>query len=366
MIPDVTLQALRANDTRLTRMTLDPVRGNVFCAGPGDLHRRRAAGWSPPGAESAAAWAAAEAAAPDDVNFDDRFGGDEGASKLADALAHNTTLVCLDLDDDRCGRIEDAGASRLAEMLTTNTTLVELHLQCNPIKSAGLCSLAEALGRNSTLQTLVSSCSPESPPHITPGEYVRVVDAFARALTHNTTLNCLHLDPPEDPDDPLWEDSENEDSENEGAMLEQARSVYRAALLEGAARLGEVLRTRPSATSRGFDLAGIFLCPAAAALCGQPCPACARPDCDASTFCSHPDNPQRFDLPLSFGSTPAARCEESGHMCNLEIIGALRIARRQQRCTAFAMVLHDRLGASSPYQGLEPGVLHKICLLAAD
>jgi Ran GTPase-activating protein (RanGAP) involved in mRNA processing and transport len=56
--------------------------------------------------------------------------GDDGASKLADALKVNTTLLELDL---RWNKIGPDGASKLADALKVNTTLLKLDLWKNNI-----------------------------------------------------------------------------------------------------------------------------------------------------------------------------------------------------------------------------------------
>ena len=77
--------------------------------------------------------------------------GDEGAGRLADALATNSSLTTLNLG---CNEIGDKGAGRLGEVLTTNSTLTTLDLSSNQVGDEGAGRLAEALPSNSTLTTL--------------------------------------------------------------------------------------------------------------------------------------------------------------------------------------------------------------------
>src|SRR3989338_6644607 len=77
--------------------------------------------------------------------------GDEGAGRLAEALAFNSTLTNLNLKSNNVG---DKGASRLAEALATNSSLTSLNLMNNWVGDEGAGRLAEALAINSALTTL--------------------------------------------------------------------------------------------------------------------------------------------------------------------------------------------------------------------
>ena len=76
---------------------------------------------------------------------------DEGAGRLAQALATSTTLTTLDLYKNQVGA---EGAGRLAESLASNFTLTSLDLYGNQMGDEGAGRLAEALPSNSTLTTL--------------------------------------------------------------------------------------------------------------------------------------------------------------------------------------------------------------------
>src|SRR3989338_1454475 len=76
---------------------------------------------------------------------------DEGAGRLAEVLAINSTLTSLDL---RYNEVGAAGAGRLAEALTTNSTLTTLDLRYNQVTDEGGRRLADALVANSSLTAI--------------------------------------------------------------------------------------------------------------------------------------------------------------------------------------------------------------------
>ena len=76
---------------------------------------------------------------------------DVGATALAQALHHNSTLKTLNLSHNN---ISDAGATDLAQALRHNSTLEKLYLSHNNISDAGATDLAQALHHNSTLEKL--------------------------------------------------------------------------------------------------------------------------------------------------------------------------------------------------------------------
>ena len=107
--------------------------------------------------------------------------GVEGAKALAHALESNTTLLGLDLSNNKIG---DEGAKALALALKSNTTLSELDLKDNEIGDEGAQALAHALESNTTLSKL-SLWSNEIG--------VEGAQALAHALESNTTLSGLDL-----------------------------------------------------------------------------------------------------------------------------------------------------------------------------
>ena len=74
--------------------------------------------------------------------------GDEGAGRLAAALATNSILITLDLSSNQVG---DEGAARLAEALAINSSLTTLDLWNNEVGDEAVGRLAEALATNSSL-----------------------------------------------------------------------------------------------------------------------------------------------------------------------------------------------------------------------
>lgn len=74
-----------------------------------------------------------------------------GATRLADAMTNNTTLLMLDMS---CNAIGDGGAEKLANALLHNTTLRELNLGCNQIGDEGAEAIASALIQNKSLRKL--------------------------------------------------------------------------------------------------------------------------------------------------------------------------------------------------------------------
>lgn len=135
-----------------------------------------------------------------------------GASMLADALKHNTTLEELDFHNNRVSDvgahslakvlalnisvvkalglgsngITDRGAEHLAEMLTTNRTITWLALAGNQIGDRGVQLLANTLAnQNSTL--LVLSL------HVNKAISDTSVDAIIDMLQHNRSLKKLWM-----------------------------------------------------------------------------------------------------------------------------------------------------------------------------
>ena len=106
---------------------------------------------------------------------------DVGATALAQALHHNSTLEKLHLFDNN---ICDVGATDLAQALHHNSALKELNLVGNNISDAGATALAQALHHNSTLKELNLVGNNISDAGAT---------ALARALHHNSTLKELNL-----------------------------------------------------------------------------------------------------------------------------------------------------------------------------
>ncbi|KAL3816957.1 hypothetical protein ACHAXA_001785 [Cyclostephanos tholiformis] len=78
--------------------------------------------------------------------------GDDDRSKLADAIARNSTIRVLSLGSNDIGA---SGGKRLAEALRVNSTIVELHLGDNRLGDEGVRDIALALSSsNGTIATL--------------------------------------------------------------------------------------------------------------------------------------------------------------------------------------------------------------------
>ena len=108
--------------------------------------------------------------------------GDEGAGRLAAALATNSILITLDLSSNQVG---DEGAARLAEALAINSTLTTLDLYKNQVGDEGAGRLAVALATNSSLTTLDlwnNEVGDEA------------VGRLAEALATNSSLTQVHFD----------------------------------------------------------------------------------------------------------------------------------------------------------------------------
>ena len=73
---------------------------------------------------------------------------DAGATAVAQALHHNSTLEKLDLSNNS---VSDAGATAVAQALHHNSTLQELDLSNNSIGDAGTTSLARGFHHESRL-----------------------------------------------------------------------------------------------------------------------------------------------------------------------------------------------------------------------
>lgn len=93
-----------------------------------------------------------------EISMDRRRIGDREVTKLADALAHNTTVTYLSLVG--CD-VTDAALGRVARMLGRNGTLAELRLDQNRITGDGAGELADALRDNTTLGVLTLSRNPD-------------------------------------------------------------------------------------------------------------------------------------------------------------------------------------------------------------
>jgi Ran GTPase-activating protein (RanGAP) involved in mRNA processing and transport len=107
----------------------------------------------------------------------------EGASILANALKHNTTLEELDFHNNR---VSDIGVHSLAEVLSSNTSILKaLGLGSNGITDKGAEHLAEMLKTNQTITWLALA-----------GNQIgdRGVQLLADTLAHkNTSLLVLSL-----------------------------------------------------------------------------------------------------------------------------------------------------------------------------
>ena len=82
-----------------------------------------------------------------------RDSGDEGATRLAEALRVNCTLRTLTLQFNNIG---ERGARAVARALASNATLTALCLYGNRVRDAGATALAEALRVNKTLGSVVT------------------------------------------------------------------------------------------------------------------------------------------------------------------------------------------------------------------
>ncbi|KAH3722535.1 hypothetical protein Pelo_18759 [Pelomyxa schiedti] len=71
--------------------------------------------------------------------------GAEGASKIAESLVSNKSLVSLDLGNNSIG---DEGASKIAESLVSNKSLVSLDLGYNSIGAEGASKITDSLNKN--------------------------------------------------------------------------------------------------------------------------------------------------------------------------------------------------------------------------
>ena len=107
---------------------------------------------------------------------------DAGATALAQALHHNSTLKELNLSYNN---ISDVGATALAQALHHNSTLKELNLSHNNISDVGPTALAQALHHNSTLEKLYLY------DDVGIGE--EGTRQLVQALTVNTSINKLWL-----------------------------------------------------------------------------------------------------------------------------------------------------------------------------
>mmetsp|Transcript_17889 Transcript_17889/g.26787 ORF Transcript_17889/g.26787 Transcript_17889/m.26787 type:complete len:429 (+) Transcript_17889:74-1360(+) len=82
------------------------------------------------------------------INLKSNSLGSEGASSIAEALRHNSTLTFLNLDSNGIG---DKGAIAIAESLKVNSTVQYLSLSNNKMGRKGAKALAAALAENKSL-----------------------------------------------------------------------------------------------------------------------------------------------------------------------------------------------------------------------
>ena len=129
-----------------------------------------------------------------DLDLADRNISGAGATALAQALHHNSTLEKLDLLNNN---ISDVGATDLAQALRHNSTLKELNLSHNNISDVGATDLAHALHHNSTLEKLDLLNNNISDVGATDLLNNNISDVgatdLAEALRHNSTLKELYL-----------------------------------------------------------------------------------------------------------------------------------------------------------------------------
>jgi Ran GTPase-activating protein (RanGAP) involved in mRNA processing and transport len=104
-----------------------------------------------------------------------------GAKHLSDVLCVNSTVVELDLCNNKIG---DAGVEAIAKALCANSALVKLDLSYNQIGDNGVEALVQALHSNSTLKILDLTCNKIGN---------RGAKSLAEALCHNSCLQCLKL-----------------------------------------------------------------------------------------------------------------------------------------------------------------------------
>ncbi|XP_068699918.1 protein NLRC3-like isoform X2 [Montipora foliosa] len=115
------------------------------------------------------------------LRLDDNSIGDEGATSLSQVLAVNTSLTTLKLSGNSIG---DAGATSLSQALAVNTSLTTLKLFGNSIGEAGATSLSQALAVNTSLTTLKLSGNSIGDAGAT---------SLSQALAVNTSLTTLKL-----------------------------------------------------------------------------------------------------------------------------------------------------------------------------
>ena len=127
--------------------------------------------------------------------------GDEGACSFGASLIKNSTVWGLHFNSNPAHpaltkvlhhsthqspnkKISDAGATAVAQALHHNSTLQKLDLSNNSVSDAGVTAVAQALHHNSTLRILDLSNNSVSDAGVT---------AIAQALQHNSTLGKLDL-----------------------------------------------------------------------------------------------------------------------------------------------------------------------------
>lgn len=84
-------------------------------------------------------------------DFDSFDIGDDGAKKLASAIAYNKSITRLDLSSNA---IADAGGAALAEALGLNSSLLVMNISDNRMKHVAGDAFAIAMAKNKIIQKL--------------------------------------------------------------------------------------------------------------------------------------------------------------------------------------------------------------------
>ncbi|WP_039359749.1 hypothetical protein [Candidatus Protochlamydia amoebophila] len=107
---------------------------------------------------------------------------DKGAETLAQALAFNTTIKILELNNNK---LSDRGTQAIVHALAFNTALRTFLFKSNQISDQGAKALAQFLASNTVLSTL----------HLNNNQISdKEMKVFAHALVSNTALKRLRLD----------------------------------------------------------------------------------------------------------------------------------------------------------------------------